>query len=163
MFRSVVVAALLLGVAGLAFAENGSTDSEITITQNTPALWYQFETVVKALDPDVAMGYDFLGKGDVFDFYSVAVYKKRSNDILLWSGRIGGAGFDDEVDKLAAIGANLHLDGLTQRYVPDWPLIGAGLKAAGKYARVGGFFGRNFSEADWSLIGTAGIGFEWGG
>ena len=90
----------------------------------------------------------------------MAVYKKRSNDILLWSGRLGGAGFDDEVDKLAALGVNLHLDGLAQRYVPDWPLIGAGLKAAGKYAKVGGYVGRDFTEDDWALIGTVGAGLK---
>ena len=136
MMKKLAVFLVVLAFSAPAFADIP------TAVEDPKGAFEKAKQVVDVLDPQAELIYS-LRKGESYQAWSAAVWKYRSEELILGSARIGYA-----VDKSVYGEFAADLEGLYEKYAPDnlktTPVAGAVLKLTSKYARVGWALGYSF-------------------
>ena len=134
-------------VGGISYADPILDDPKTAVDK--------FKQVIDVLNPHVSAYYNF-ADDDWSDAYTVALYTVKSKEHKLVDLRAGYAGLAPGFGNTALLGFQVDVQQWIHRYLPEKVARNKAVELIGKYAKVGFYGGRNFTDHEWSYGPTFG-------
>lgn len=141
MKKIVVLTMLLMGFTGLAQADPILDDPKSALDK--------FKAVVDTLDPSASAFYN-MADDDWSDSYTISLITLKTKGFKPLTLRAGYAGFAPGFGNTALLGFQVDLKELTGRILPQKINLIKAVDSIGKYAKIGFYGGRNFTDHEFS-------------